>query len=556
MVVYNLKNQVILFITNKKDMKIKEILIIYFIPILILSCVNERIEDTESEPSTQTISVDSRLNLKKDFSSALVKVISENKNVRALIKQEALKKFDFDYDVLYPLIKDIKLDNGKSLEELLAQYLTKEELGNINKQIPTLTIFVPSLPEQVFSAESWDIENESPAIGVEISKNNEVLIYFPTGEKDTIPITLVPGFPVLVVKENERVIVNNSNISSKSNTILTKGIASPRLEFLDKTFNNLYNDVETKGRRPPTEPIDPMTYLPNNLKKVIEAYNLYQNTSGWQRDYIYYNISPTSDKGPFDYNYKEYIVGFELLGNAIGAYNKISDQNSDPKYTTIEGATQDPGTLIKWTDGEFEFKVKVYYGSKSGSGSEFSTFFRLKPEELFYADRIEAGYIRGKNGLIRLYKFKELTLKRARLSIPLFEWNLESYSSNIRIAIEEVDGIETIVQTTTTANEFATNFGFDATLGEAVKIGPKFGASQKRTETVSYQVSKTLGNDELGEVIINFADPIITNNDLEEYVTWINSHENIIHAEPKSYNTKYSTGWYRIYISPKKTIDD
>lgn len=207
-------------------------------------------------------------------------------------------------------------------------------MENINKQIPTLTIFVPSLPEQVFSAESWDIENESPAIGVEISKNNEVLIYFPTGEEDTIPITLVPGFPVLVVKENERVIVNNSNISSKSNTILTKEIASTQLEFLDKTFNNLYNDIETKGRRPPTEPIDPMTYLPNNLKKVIEAYNLYQNTSGWQRDYIYYNISPTSDKGPFDYNYKEYIVGFELLGNAIGAYNKISDQNSDPKYTT------------------------------------------------------------------------------------------------------------------------------------------------------------------------------------------------------------------------------
>ena len=36
-------------------------------------------------------------------------------------------------------------------------------------------------------------------------------------------------------------------------------------------------------------------------------------------------------KGPFDYNMKEFLVGFELMGDALGFYRKIADQDGDPK---------------------------------------------------------------------------------------------------------------------------------------------------------------------------------------------------------------------------------
>lgn len=50
---------------------------------------------------------ESNLILKQKFSSALVKVLGQNEEVRSLIKEEALKQIDFDYDVLYCLIKAI-----------------------------------------------------------------------------------------------------------------------------------------------------------------------------------------------------------------------------------------------------------------------------------------------------------------------------------------------------------------------------------------------------------------------------------------------------------------
>lgn len=172
------------------------------------------------------------------------------------------------------------------------------------------------------------------------------------------------------------------------------------------------------------------------------------------------------------------------------------------------------------------------------------TYFRVKPDDLF-APKLKT-IKKGTRPGTSLYELTGLTPKLVKLTLPLFEWNLESYSANIKIAIEEVDSQETIVQTTTTTSEFATNFGFDASWGDIVKLGAKFGASTKESKTVSFQISKSQGNDELGEVIINFADPILADDKIKlvrqiprgGYDAWL------------SYNTKYSTGWYRIYVAP------
>ncbi|MFK1909690.1 hypothetical protein ACIXCZ_17820 [Bacteroides fragilis] len=104
--------------------------------------------------------------------------------------------------------------------------------------------------------------------------------------------------------------------------------------------------------------------------------------------------------------------------------------------------------------------------------------------------------------------------------------------------------METIEQTISTTNEFASNFSYDATFGEVVKNGLKFGASQKETRTVSYKVSTTKGNDELGEVIVNFADDIIMSRN------HIGRNQRVINPD---YNNKYTTGWYKIHIAPCKT---
>lgn len=64
--------------------------------------------------------------------------------------------------------------------------------------------------------------------------------------------------------------------------------------------------------------------------------------------------------------------------------------------------------------------------------------------------------------------------------LALFEWDLEIYSPQIKIAVEEIDLSETQTSTFTNTIEFATNFEFNASVGEKEKVGFKFGASLKK----------------------------------------------------------------------------
>ena len=539
----------------------KNFVLVFLVYLSVASC-NELLNDIDKNVVSATFleQSESNLILKQKFSSALVKVLGQNEEVRSLIKEEALKQIDFDYDVLYCLIKDKQLKNGVTLEEYLEKYLTSDELKCIHKQLPTLTLFVPTLPENSFSVHSWNTIDELPAVAVKVSDNNDVKIYYGNGETEVFPADIIPGFPVVVVKENER-IVRNGEILSKT---VSENIEETNLIFVDEIFNNLHGkdlvNTKTRANRPdrpvPLPKVDnPEDYLPANMKKTYEAYKIYKNTTGWQRDYIYYGITPTTDKGPFDYNMKEFLVGFELMGDALGFYRKIADQDGDPKSSIpIGGVLPANSSIITWTEGEYEFKVTTYVGSKSTIGTEYKSFFRLKPDQLF---RAEVERVISRPGMpgYTVYKLVGLKSKRVDLDLPLFEWDLENYGATIKIAIEEVDGQETEVNSISSSIEFATNFGFDASFGEKVKFGVKFGSTIKEVLNVSNTITKTLGGDELGEVIINFADPVVISDEFRyHYKPRTNPREQAVvdYTEP-TFNSKYYTGWYRLYISPKKT---
>ena len=501
----------------------------------VLSCGKvDLMSDNLNEREMTYISKDQ---LKMQFGSAFAKVLAEDKEVREIVKEEALKQIDYDYDVLYLMIKDRKNKMGNTVEQLLLKYIPEASLSIIVDMIPNLTIFIPELPENTFSAETWDISSVIPKVAVRLFSSNKVPIWSILGKERILAPNEIPAFPVVVIKENERVVTDTS--------LKTRQILDNRLHglvFLDSSFDNL----STNGRmivtrsspyeRPPhgARTMDP------RFAKVKEAYEKVPKGTGWQRDYIYYNISSSNPNGPFQYQYKEFLWGFEMNGDVVGAINKISDQAGEPQYygnvtgTTIGGAIRVEGS--GWTDGEFEFKVKVYVASKTAVGNEFVTYFRIKATDLFDITAARNGDV---------YTVHSARNKRVLFAepIPLFSWNLDNYSSTIKIAIEEVDNAETIVQTSSTTSEFATNFGFDATFGEVVKLGGKFGASAKVNKTITYQVSTTKGNDELGEVIINFGDDILVNT--TSIGTPSGGNYFYLNMTPQ-----YYTGWYRLFISP------
>lgn len=113
---------------------------------------------------------------------------------------------DYDYDVLYQLIKDIELENGSTLERNIQDYLGIEKTILINEKFPTLTLFVPTLPENSFSAEIWNPDIETPFVAIRCDYSSEVPIYNANGEEIILTPDYIPRFPVIVVKNNERII--------------------------------------------------------------------------------------------------------------------------------------------------------------------------------------------------------------------------------------------------------------------------------------------------------------------------------------------------------------
>ncbi len=519
--------------------------------LIFFSCQDDLSENSRSNRQDVTSSTlkDDNLSLKIEFGKAFAKITAESQEVRDLIKNEALKKFDHDYDVLYQFVKDKKLSNGITLEGLILKHVKPETLLLIEKRLPTLTIFIPELPENSFSAEIWNTSEDIPLVAIRAKYENNVRFYDSNGSESILKGNQIPMHPVLVIKENERVLVNNSANSSKS--VSLKSSSNIQFNFLDNVFDNMNSNINTQLKATNSQdfvggPYEAVitfersgTYtakVPEHLWKVLDAYDIYKNIDGWYRDYVYYGLTPTTTAGPFKYNFKEHIVAFEMVGDPNLNLAKISDQSSEPKRTN---STFGPA----WTDGEFEFKVKVYLGNKNGFGSELITYFRAKPEDIFNLQR-KRGDGRYEEGVSSNRKYY--------LSLPLFEWNLENYSANIKIGIEEADATETIKQTTTSSSEFATNFGFDINWGETVKKGLKFGSSNKEVRTTSYEVSTTHGNDDLGEAIINFGDPIITSREIIAIPNTMNPSTREVEGS-LNFNQKYSTGWYRLYIAPQKT---
>lgn len=483
-------------------MKTKIIATISLIALLFYSCNQDDliVEGTQNQSELM-----SKKNvLKEKFGFALVNSLTESQILREMIKEEALRMFNKDYEVLVYSMLDRRLENGMTFEEIINSYADDEfTLQSLLDLEPTLTILVPELPMNSFSAEKWDAVNEIPAIAIR-TNTNEIPLITPESEIGMIPYDAIPGFPVLVIKNNERVTSNIENAdyyNLKTRIVYDKdGI---EFRFWSDSFDNKKNE----------------NYLQRstrNIDQVLnEAYNIYEQQypglNGWQRDYVYYGIQPSNPDGPFKYDFQEHIRSFGMTGNAMNAYNKISDQTGDPRYNNNHRIN-----TSHWTEGFYEFKVRTIINAKNGIGNELINGFTVSPSELFQLEyeTYTTGWWFWKK---TYYRLKNIYNKTILIDIPIINWDLDEYASSIKIEIEEVDLTTTTIITDTRTVKFATNFGISPSLGEKVKLGLKFGASLETTQTHTVQKTFTQGNDFLGEAIVNFADKVVLERKVSKF---------------------------------------
>ena len=184
--------------------------------IFMLSCSSNDLQKTEEIPAAKPIatSISENTKLKEKFGFALAKALHENSKLRAFIKVEALKQITRDYDVIYQVVKNKDVNgnqqrnsSGQTIREILLPFFQNEnELIEIERKLPLLTIFVPDLMGGSFSAANWDTVNQIPFVGIRSYESDDVKIIKYTGESEILEAKYMPDFPVVVVKDNERIV--------------------------------------------------------------------------------------------------------------------------------------------------------------------------------------------------------------------------------------------------------------------------------------------------------------------------------------------------------------
>lgn len=393
----------------------------------------------------------------------------------------------------------------------------------------------------------WDIDNEIPLVAY--NRYDKIVFVNSEGNETVTEPNKIPGFAVIGIKINERIVAN------KTSSPFTKTLSGISLTFIDSAFDNTSaysplsksnsntDDIQSTDDNTLVAAIPPAT-IPDNLTKVYEAFNIYGTSNiGWQRDYVYYNITPEHTRGNIHPNFKECIVSFQMIEKptAQGAFEKISNQDKDPEpdYDWTWSPRSLPHANRGWLEGEFEFQIKILSGQQVGS--QTSVYFRATGDDLFNINykSIGGGW----------YGYNSLSIRKMNVNIPLFAWDLEQHSPAMQLSIEEIDSDQVKEQSINTSVEYAANFEFNPTLGIFEKLGMKFGSSVKYKKDIGFKITTTEGSDILGDVYIQFGDPIIINS------------QNQAEADPRlgyqtnwepAYNNTYYGGWYKIEIAPFK----
>ncbi len=440
---------------------------IMVLSLTLTSCKNE-IGELEEHNISLPVDEDEAMNI---FAQTLSNAI-QDKDIRDFIKEEALKEIDDDYDVIYTYVKNKEMKNGMTFHENIKQYSHNHDVFEwVIDNNKLLTIYVPFL-SGVFSAPKWNVDNQIPVIAVRNNKEEDLKV-FGKQNCESLSRKIKPDFPVLVVKTNERLTDIDTQTKSLANGLSNEdGVFA---YFLDDSFNKL-NKIQTKATQT-------ILRQSSSLNNPLLA-RAYVENKECVRDYIYYGIGPRSgNEGTLHTNNREQIVAFEFTDpSVLGHVNDSFDPTGD------------------WSDGNLELNFDFLFIDGNKNIQTLSKMRSVKINELF---NISTGSTK--------------TLKYILPEpIEIFNWDLYTYGNMYKISVSEYDPGTVIEKLVSHTSVFGQNFEANAggSIG-IVKVGAKYSTSQTETKQSSTKVQSTNNSDPLGDVIINFFDPIYLNNKID-----------------------------------------
>lgn len=504
----------------------KKISVIFLILSLFISCNKMTYNGIESNDG-KNVTTKSNEDLLKSFAILLSKAMYNEPSLREFIKSEALLRVDMDYDVVYPLVKNKIIVDDLCFDDILRKYDTDEELNEIIKKLPLLTVMVPDwswVNDDCFSPYRWDVS--IPHVGVSYDSKEESHEIFHNGECAFIMKNgEFADVPIMIVKENDRLIESYDTKTGESS-----------LNFICDEFIDISSCL-TKSTSEYTDFNLSYTVATNEIStsllknRALTAYSTTKNTMIPQRDHIYYGMTSSVSEGTLNKNYYERLYKFKISPSAFGCFDDpIGETSTGNDFKTSEyyyqantwgnatSLTVEELASKSWGEGSLEIIIKVYAGNtliKKGVSVSFSKAFSVKKVRLrenfnwLGALKSRTYYLDISADHSNISKWLEP--KWIVVNYDLFYWDIKNYPTNYTVEFLEHDAGTT--QTTTTHKSFSymTNFKVSGTVIK--KIGYEFGGSATTSKESSYAESYTQEDDDLMNFNVSYGDKIILSQD-------------------------------------------
>lgn len=515
----------------------RKTLSIFFIAATFVACKKQSTISNPLEDNLPTLSIrDSKLYVAKTLAAA----VEKEPALRQFLKDEALKQFDHDYDVFFQSVKDQSFADGDTFQKKLEKYATSADTLKASlTKLPLLTFLVPELG--TFTATNWDATTDIPVVAVEpesYDTKESIKGFYGKSDRFDIPYGSVPATTTIVVKDNDRVVVQSQNVTyaksvaknvvmsisdrsgdKSSDTFLSTG--GMNFSFADPVFKNDHKSKSiapvVMGRRDstgtPSQP-DPGNVLTTTTSKIQHIVDAVHSGDEWQRDYIYYGLSANAGvlQGALKRNIRECVTHMRFIDPKV--YNNIGINPGDPTPVDNTDIAQ------QWTNGSYEFRFTALINNKSGSGADLNNTFFVSPNELFVLGYKLGGHVVGDGGgkaplqqpfiqAVKTYEFPN--------PLVIAGWDLENVSISWKIYLIKFNNQATTSETVTTTNTYAANFEFSPSLGDKVKTGFKLGSTATTQNTNTYVVNRTFTSSDFGNAILNYYDPIFTSFPTREF---------------------------------------
>lgn len=451
----------------------------------------------------------------EEFAIILSKAVSNEPELRIFLKDEALKQFDYDYDVFYPYVKYEVVDGCETFGEMLSRYDSKGFLPLIEKVVPKLTVLIPDwswVDKKCFSVNAWDTSNPLVFVAYDYTNGSHQLVHDGI-IGDILPYGSFLDIPVMVIKSNERI----------KEDVDVKG-GSMGFSFIDESFDNSHDpktkvvydkefEINLGGAAENSDWVSKMKV--NGL--IRSCYSITKDIPGAaQRDYVYYGMSEDHPKGYLNNKLYETIYRYKL-DPTDDFYYEAGDfhLNKTPKMETNEKLNVNELKEFSWSEGKIEFRFTI----NAGLASPPASYHKVKMSDAFnLVKAIENRHYNFFGAYTSHYYFINkdcLAPKWIYPDLKLFTWDISNTPVHYTVQIHEVDDGATHTYSNSYTWQYATNFTRNSEAGASIELltlKTSFGISATTTigGSSSTSVTYTNNDDDLGTFVVQYINDIVT----------------------------------------------